>query len=70
MLEIREEHLSKFKWIKKRFFQKTCVPKKDNWKSRTNNGIWLELVKQVIVVGRSEPSEKLERDVKLKKSLL
>jgi len=69
MLEIRDEHLDRFRKLKEHFLKGTTVPREGNWKSKTNNEIWLEIVKQVIVVGRSEPAEKLERDVRLKNEI-
>jgi len=66
MLDVREEHLDRFKEIKRRFFEKTDVPEENNWKSWTNDEIWLYLVEQVIVVGSSKPADKFSKDVKLK----
>jgi len=64
-LQIGEEHVLRFEQIKRIFYSKTKVPVEDNWRSRTSNEIWLEIVAQVVVVGRSEPWEKLKGDVKL-----
>jgi hypothetical protein len=65
MLQIAKEHLEKFEEIKRLFHSKTKVPVENNWRSRTNNEIWLEIVAQVVVVGRSEPWEKLKDDDEL-----
>jgi len=66
MLKITEEHLNKFRKVKKQFFLKTKVPEKDNWKSWTNNEIWLHLIEQVIVVGSSVPADKFNKDINLR----
>lgn len=66
MLEINKRHLKTFRKVKKLFYSKTKIPKEDNWKTWTNNDIWLHMVAQVIAVGRSEPAEKFEKDTKLK----
>lgn len=66
MLNIEEEHIRIFEKIKKQFLPKTKVPKEDNWRSKTNNEIWLGMVKQVIVVGNSKPSTKFEQNAELK----
>ena len=55
MLQINQEHILRFKQIKRIFYSKTNVPIKDNWRLRTSNEIWFEIVAQVVVVGRSEP---------------
>ena len=65
MLQINQEHILRFKQIKRIFYSKTNVPIKDNWRLRTSNEIWFEIVAQVVVVGRSEPWEKLKSDAKL-----
>jgi len=66
MLEINKRHLKRFQEIKNLFYSKTKIPKEDNWKTWTDNDIWLHMVAQVILVGRSKPAEKFEKDTKLK----
>jgi len=66
MLDIKEEHLDRFKEIKKQFFAKTKVPEENNWKFWTNDEIWLHIFEQVIVVGSSKPAEKFSKDAKLR----
>lgn len=58
MLVIDNNQLQKFQTMKELFLSKTKVPIKDNWKEMTNNEIWLAIVAQVMVVGRSSPYEK------------
>ncbi len=69
MLRVNNEQLERFRTIKKQFLTKTEVPKPDNWKSRTNNDIWLDLINQVIVVGSSGPSEKFTKDSELRENV-
>jgi len=66
MLEIKKEHLQRFEQIKKQFFEKTEVPKENNWKQWTNDEIWLHIFEQVIVVGNSKPAERFNKDAKLR----
>lgn len=66
MLEIDKRHLKRFQEIKKLFYFKTKIPVENNWKTWTNNDIWLHMVAQVIGVGGSKPAEKFEKDTKLK----
>lgn len=69
MLEIQKRHLKTFRKIKKLFYSKTKIPKEGNWKTWTNNDIWLHMVGQVIAVGGSKPAEKFEKDTKLKSKI-
>lgn len=69
MLDVTNEHLEKFEEIKKRFFSKTEFPKENNWKSWTNNDIWLHLITQVIVVGGSAPADKFNENGQLKNNV-
>ena len=66
MLEIDKRHLKTFKKIKRLFYSKTKIPQKNNWKTWTDNDVWLHMVVQVIAVGGSKPAEKFEKDTKLK----
>jgi len=58
LLKIKEDHIEKFRKIKKEFLPKAKFPKENNWKKRTNNDIWLSIIDQVIVVGGTKPVEK------------
>lgn len=69
MLDITEEHVNKFKEIKNRFLFKTNVPGENNWKSCNDNDIWLHVVTQVMVVGRSAPADKFNNDKELKNKI-
>jgi len=66
MLEIKKEHLQRFEQIKKQFFEKTEVPKENNWRQWTNDEVWLHILEQVIVVGNSKPAERFNKDAKLR----
>ena len=52
MLQISQEHILRFEQVRRIFYSRTKVPIKDNWRLRTSNEIWLEIVSQVVVVGR------------------
>jgi hypothetical protein len=65
-LEISKGALSKFQQIKQIFISKTQVPEESNWNRRSNNDIWLEMVAQIVVVGRSEPWDRLKANIELK----
>jgi len=69
MLHVIKEHLERFEQIKRLFYSKTKVPVENNWRSRTSNEIWLEIVAQVVVVGRSEPWERLKENTELIKKI-
>jgi len=69
MLHITKEHLEKFDQIKRLFYSKTKVPVKNNWRSRTSNEIWLEIVAQVVVVGKSEPWDRLKDSDELRNKI-
>jgi len=66
MLEIKKEHLERFEEIKKQFFEKTEVPDESNWKSWTNDEIWLHIFEQVLVVGNSKPAERFNTNTALR----
>jgi hypothetical protein len=66
MLSIKKDHLDRFMQIKEQFLAKTKVPKENNWKSWTNDEIWLHIFEQVIVVGGSKPAEQFSKDAKLR----
>ena len=69
MLKVTNNHIHKFRVIKKKFLKKTRVPKPDNWKRMTSNQIWLRFVIQVIVVGSSRPAEVFNSSARLKRSV-
>jgi len=69
MLHITKEHLERFEQIKRLFYSKTKVPVENNWRSRTNNEIWLEIVAQVVVVGKSEPWDRLKENDELRNKI-
>lgn len=66
MLHITQEHVVKFRRMKELFLSKTRVPAEGNWKSKSSNDIWMEIVAQVVVVGRSDPWDRLKSNVDLK----
>jgi hypothetical protein len=67
MLDITNEHLAKLELIKQRYLGNTYLPEPDNWKSKSNNEIWLKVIEQVMLVGRSSPAEKFSKDSDLQK---
>jgi len=69
MLNITNEHLAKLELIKQRYLGNTCLPEPDNWKSKSNNEIWLKVIEQVMLVGRSSPAEKFSKDLELQKKV-
>lgn len=66
MLDVKKEHLDRFREIKKQFFERTKVPEEDNWRSWANDDIWLYLIEQIIVVGNSKPAERFNRNLELR----
>jgi len=66
LLKINREDLKRLRKIKQLFYPKTRIPAKDNWRRLTNNEIWFEIVAQVVVVGRSDPLDRLKRNTELK----
>jgi len=69
MLDITDEHVAVFERIKNDFLSRTKVPEENNWKSKTNNDIWLKMVIQVIVVGRSAPADEFDKSEKFKNEI-
>lgn len=67
MLEIGDEHLARFNEIRKRFMDGITLPEEANWKSLSDNDIWLYMVEQVIVVGSSSPASKFREDDHLRR---
>jgi hypothetical protein len=61
MLIIDKNHVKKFETVKKLFLSKTELPEQANWKSQTNNDIWLKIITQVIVVGSSTPAHRFNK---------
>jgi hypothetical protein len=68
-LLVNEGILTKFQQMKKLFYSNTRVPEENNWKKCSNNDIWLETVAQIVVVGRSDPWEKLKMRADLKNKI-
>lgn len=66
-MRITPQHINKFKEIKRLFFSRTEVPKPNYWKGWSNNAIWLQLIRQVIVVGGSGPADEFNNRSALKK---
>lgn len=66
-MHINKEHIDKLKFIKQMYFRRTAVPELNNWKSWSNNDIWLHMISQVIVVGGSVPSHKFYKNSQLRK---
>jgi hypothetical protein len=59
MLQVNHAQLAKLQKIKDFFYSKTKVPEENNWKSKSDNELWLEIIGQIVVVGNSKPYEKL-----------
>lgn len=66
-MNITEGQVDIFLKIKDNFLSKTKIPEKNNWKSKTNNDIWENIITQIIVVGRASPGDEFEKSEKLKK---
>src|SRR3989304_3430386 len=66
MLEIGCEQLAPFRRINEQFSERTKVPEESNWRSLSDNDIWLYMFEQVIAVGSSMPSTKFHEDADLK----
>jgi thermostable 8-oxoguanine DNA glycosylase len=66
MLRITSENIEGFRRIKNLFYGKTKLPVENNWKDLSNDEIWLHVVAQVMVVGRSSPYEKFNSSKRLK----
>lgn len=66
MLQVAAEHLRRFQRIKSLFLSKTKVPQEGNWRDKSNNDIWLEIVAEIVVIGRSEPWDRLKARTDLK----
>lgn len=71
MLNITQEHLQIFRKIREQYYNSECtlVPKEGNWKSMSDNDIWLRIITQVIVAGKAEPANKFNNDIELKESV-
>jgi hypothetical protein len=69
MLEINQIQLDCFKSIKNAFYEKTKFPEFNNWMQLSNNDIWLHIVVQVMVVGRSSPYEEFNNNERLKQEI-
>lgn len=69
MKGITKEQLEMFTKIKDEFKLKMIVPEENNWKSLTDNDIWLLSISQIIVVGGSAPDDKFKEDKNLQKDV-
>jgi len=69
MLKISQQHLNKFQQIIDRFYSRTRIPKENNWRSWSDNDVWLHTMAQVMVVGSSAPLDKFYKNDKLKKEV-
>jgi len=69
MIDVTEKQLESFRAIIDRFQAKSQFPKPNNWQQLSNNEIWLHIVAQVMVVGRSSPYEKFIGNDELKKEI-
>jgi thermostable 8-oxoguanine DNA glycosylase len=61
--------IDKLRLIKRRFLPSTELPELGLWKRKSNNGLWMEFVFQVIVVGNSAPAGVLSGSPKLKREI-
>jgi hypothetical protein len=69
MLDISEGHIKKFGKIKEDFLLKTKVPEENNWKLRTDNDIWLDVITQIMVVGGSASVDRFNKNEELKHNI-
>lgn len=67
VIEITENQLQHFRAIRDKFQNRTKFPEPNNWEELSDNDVWLRIVAQVMVVGRSSPYEKFIGDGELKK---
>lgn len=54
------ESLEQVKMFYKKNVSNIEIPKKDNWKSKSNDELWLTIVAEIVSVGNSKPCEKLQ----------
>jgi hypothetical protein len=59
MLRITPRHLRTFRRIRKAFPEKPNLPGPGAWRSKSDNDIWVQVVSQVVVVGRAAPAAML-----------
>lgn len=69
VIQITENQLQHFRAIRDKFQNRTQFPKPNNWEQLSNNDVWLHIVAQVMVVGKSSPYEKFIGDGVLKKEI-
>ena len=55
--------------MKNHFLPETITPKDNNWKMKSNNELWLNVVSQVMVVGNSTPHTKFMQRAELQKAI-
>jgi len=67
IMDITNKNVDKLRVIKRKCLGKTSIPEIDNWKKLSNNDIWLRVIRQVIVVGNSDPVGKFDNDRDLQK---
>ncbi len=70
VLKIDENKLRKFRRMMDLLLSKTEIPEENNWKGKSNNDIWLAIVAQVMVVGRSSPYEKFVKRTDLQSQIM
>lgn len=56
---LSKKQLRCFAVIKDAFLKETTLPEQGRWGSMSNDAIWLRVVKQVVVVGKAAPAERL-----------
>lgn len=56
---LTEEQVGKFRWICERFGHDIRLPPADHWKTMSDTDIWIRVVSQVVVVGKSDPAKRL-----------
>lgn len=66
-MKITKDHIKNLRKIKRMFLKKTRIPSPGNWKNKSNDRIWLDLIGQVMVVGGASSADKFHEDPKLKK---
>jgi uncharacterized protein YajQ (UPF0234 family) len=66
-MKISKEHVNKFKQIKALCFKKTKFPKANNWKRMASNEIWLDFIRQIIVIGGAAAAQRFSDRADLQK---
>lgn len=60
VLNIETAHVQSIKHLWDEYGHNINLPASDDWKSKTDDDIWLRVVGQVVVVGRADPAKKLK----------